>query len=155
MATIKQITWEQILPIWRDHLWEGRKTEIKPTSGLKFLGGFDKSIEDNVPTFFGAFIGGECVGVNSGHATNEEEYRSRGMYVMPDHRHKGISQCLLKTVEIQAKIEKKITLWSMPRESSLPAYKKFGFDVVSDFFDDMEFGPNCFVVKLLEAIRGY
>jgi GNAT superfamily N-acetyltransferase len=152
MATIKQITWEQILPIWRDHLWRGRKTEIRPTSGLKFLGGFDKSIEDNIPTFFGAFIEGECVGVNSGHITNEQEYRSRGIYVIPNHRGKGISQDLLEAVERQVRAEKRITLWSMPRKLALPAYEKFGFSVVSDFFDEMEFGPNCFVVKLLEDI---
>jgi GNAT superfamily N-acetyltransferase len=146
---IKQISFEEILPIWIYHLWDGRETEIKPTNGLKFLGGYDKSIENNTPTFFGAFINDECVGVNSGHATNDYEYRSRGIYVMPEYRRQGISQELFKATEDQCKKENKKILWSMPRILSLQAYEKFGFSIVSDFFDDMEFGPNCFVVKIL------
>jgi len=145
------ISFEEMLPIWTNNLWIGRKTQIKPTNGLKFLGGYDKSIENNTPTFFGAFINDECVAVNSGHATNDYEYRSRGVYVMPEYRRQGISQELFKATEDQCLKENKKILWSMPRVSSLQAYEKFGFNVVSDFFDDMEFGPNCFVVKVLEV----
>lgn len=152
---IKQISFDLIFPIWGKHLWMGRKTDIKPTNGLKFLGGFDKEIENNKPTFFGAFDGKKLAGVNSGHSTNEYEYRSRGIYVFPEYRRKGISQILFKAAEIQAISESKDTLWSMPRMSSLKAYEKFGFFLVSEEFDtNVEFGPNCFVVKLLEANDG-
>jgi GNAT superfamily N-acetyltransferase len=151
---IQRIDWNTILPVWRDRLWSGRKTDIKPTNGLKFLGGFDKNIEKNDPIFVGAYVNGKLVGVNSGHATNQSEYRSRGIYVFPEYRGRGIAQELLKAIEKQAIAERKGTLWSMPRASALKTYEKFGFEVVSDFFDDMEFGPNCFVVKLLEASYG-
>ncbi len=144
---LQQINWEQIFPVWRDKLWKGRKTEIKPTNGLKFLGGFDKKIECNNPTFFGAFVNDELVGVNSGFGTSEYSYRSRGLYVEPEHRKQGIAQFLLLAVEDQAFLEGYKSIWSMPRLTALRAYEKFGFSMVSDFFDDMEFGPNCFVVK--------
>ena len=150
----KYTTFDEILPIWRDHLWKGRKTDIKPTNGLKFLGGFDKEIEKNTPTFVGAYINNKLVGVNSGHATNDSEYRSRGIYVLPEYRGQGVAQELLQSIEDQAVVEKKVTLWSMPRASALKTYEKFGFEVVSDYFDDMEFGPNCYVVKLLEVSHG-
>ena len=146
---IKKITFDEIFPIWRDYLWPGRKSEIRPTNGLTLLGKFDKEVEKNSPIFFGAFMDGKCVGVNSGHKTNDDEYRSRGLYIFPDHRKKGIAQLLLKAVEDECIKEGGRLLWSMPRESALPAYKKFGFVTTSDFFNDMEFGPNCFVVKTL------
>ena len=147
---IKKITFEEIFPIWRDHLWLGRISKIKPTNGIKYLGGWDKEIEVNSPTFFGAFIGDECVGVNSGFKTDENYYRSRGIYVFPKHRRKGLAQILLGAVQGQAWAESCEYLWSMPRKSALPTYEKFGFVKSSDFFDEnVEFGPNCFVVKSL------
>jgi len=152
---IVAISFEEILPVWTNNLWAGRKSKIKPTNGLKFLGGFDKEIEKNSPTFFGAFDDKKLIGVNSGHVTNDFEYRSRGIFVFPQYRRQGISQELFKAIEKQAIKEKKNTLWSMPRLSSLKAYEKFGFSVVSREFDDnVEFGPNCFVVKLLEVNDG-
>jgi len=144
---IKQINWEQIFSIWHDELWVGRKTEIKPTNGLKLLGGFDKNIEDNISTFFGLFNNDELIGVNSGHTTIDNKYRSRGLFVKSEWRLLGASQLLLQAVEDQAKKESKNLLWSMPRKSSLAAYKKFGFILVSDVVDSMEFGPNYYVIK--------
>jgi GNAT superfamily N-acetyltransferase len=149
MSTIEQISWEEIYSIWNDHLWPERKTEIKPTNGIKLMGGFDKSIEDNIPTFFGLFLNDQLAGVNSGYATSSIEYRSRGLYIFPEFRGMKLSMLLLKAVENQAIKESKSILWSMPRESAVHVYLKFGFQIVSDFFGDMEFGPNCFVVKYL------
>jgi len=149
MTQITVIDWDTILPIWRDYLWKGRLTAIKPTNGLKLMGGYDNRVEEYSPTFVGAFINNKLVGVNSGHSTSESEYRSRGIYIFPKYRSLNISQKLFKSIEDQARIENKSILWSMPRASALPAYEKFGFRKVSKFFDDMEFGPNCYVVKEL------
>jgi GNAT superfamily N-acetyltransferase len=146
---IKNITYKEVLPIWKNFLWPERKTEIKPNNPLKFMGGYDKLLLDSIPTFFGAFVNNKCIGVNSGFATSSTEYRSRGIYVFSEYRRQGISQMLFGVTEEQAIKEKRNILWSVPRVSSLKAYEKFGFDRVSDFFDDMEFGPNCFVVKKL------
>lgn len=149
MSTIERITWEQIYPIWRDKLWPGRETEIKPTNGIVLLGGFDKGIEKNTPTFFGVFVDdGELVGVNSGFKTSATEYRSRGLYVEPEYRRQGIAQLLLYAAQEQAILEGCELMWSMPRYTALVAYQKFGFTKESNFFDEkVEFGPNCFAVK--------
>lgn len=145
---LKKIEWETIHEIWRDYLWKGRVSAIKPTNGLKLFGGYDKEIEKNTPTFFGVFIADKCVGVNSGHATGNTQYRSRGIYVFPEYRGKGFSQILFQAIETQGRSEGKHVLWSMPRESALPAYERYGFNQVSKMFDEgMEFGPNCYVIK--------
>jgi GNAT superfamily N-acetyltransferase len=148
---IKEITWEMIKQIWTDHLWAGRKSLIEPTSSIKFMGGYDLSIKSNTPAFFGAFTDeGKCIGVNSGFSTSKTHYRSRGLYVFPKHRGKGIGQLLLTRTIEEAKNENKNIIWSMPRKSSLGVYESVGYVVISDFFNqDVEFGPNCYVVKYI------
>lgn len=151
---IKTISFSEILPIWHDHLWPGRETEIKPTNGLRYLGGYDKSIEVYEPIFFGAYYNDELVGVNSGHRTSSYTYRSRGIYVFPKYRGRGISQDLFRDTQYQAISEKCHIMWSMPRMSAIRSYLKFGFKQVSEPFGDMEFGPNCYVVKRLGGCHG-
>jgi GNAT superfamily N-acetyltransferase len=150
MSIIKRIKWEQILKVWRDSLWPGRASKIKPTNGIIFMGGYDKKIEDNIPSFFGAFEGEKCVGVNSGFLTGENMYRSRGLYVFPNYRRAGVATKLLEETQRQALLEGAKMIWSMPRETALDVYLKFGFCKKSQFFDEnVEFGPNCFVAKYL------
>jgi GNAT superfamily N-acetyltransferase len=152
MDVVHKITFEDVLPIWRDYLWPGRKSEIKPTNGIMFMGGYSKDIESNTPTFFGIYKDNMLVGVNSGHITGLKEYRSRGIYVHPYYRKWGLAQKLFKAVEDQAKYEGCDILWSMPRSSALQSYQKFGFGIVSKLFDkNVEFGPNCFVMKILKG----
>lgn len=144
----KKTTFDEIFPLWRYGLWPGRKSEIKPTNGIKFMGGYNKEIEKNIPTFFGAFIDNECVAVNSGFATDKFYYRSRGLYVVPKYRKNGVAYKLLAATEEEAIASGHKFLWSMPRESALIVYLLYGFKKASKMFDDnVEFGPNCFVVK--------
>jgi GNAT superfamily N-acetyltransferase len=148
MSEIKLIEWKQILEIWCNKLWVGRESKIKPTNGLKFMGGYDKEIEKNTPTFFGAYEDNKLVGVNSGFETGNLYYRSRGLYVDPYYRRQGIATSLLRSVEDQAIFQGCKILWSIPRKTALSAYTKAGFIRVSPFFDEaMEFGPNCYAVK--------
>lgn len=146
---IKMISWNVIKNVWENKLWIGRKTPIKPTNGLLLYGGYDKSVENNKASFFGLFKAKKLVGVNSGHSVNNK-YRSRGLYVEPEYRHMGGAQLLLKATEDQAKLERKDILWSIPRESSLQTYIKFGFKVVGSRIEDLEFGPNYYVVKKIK-----
>ena len=147
---IKNTTFDEIFPLWRYGLWPGRKSEIKPTSGIKFMGGYDKEIEKNIPTFFGAFIDDECIAVNSGFATSELYYRSRGLYVVPKYREKGIAHKLLGITEKEAIDRGYKLFWSMPRKESILVYLTFGFKKDSKFFEEnVEFGPNCFASKIL------
>lgn len=151
MIIVKKITFNEIFPTWYNYLWKGRKSEIKPTNPIKFMGGYNKSIEDSIPSFFGAIDKDKCVGVNSGFATNINLYRSRGLYIHKNWRKRGIAVLLLRAVEEQALQEDKKILWSMPRKSALKTYEKFGFIQTSTFFDkDVEFGPNCFVCKYIK-----
>lgn len=130
-------------------LW-GEDVTIRRKSGILLLKGFDIMLNDNediVPTFFGAFDGDNIIGVNSGYPI-DNQYRSRGLYVLPEYRRQGVAQMLLYATQEQGRKEKKKILWSMPRKEALPAYLKFGFRKVSGF-SDREFGQNCFVVKTI------
>ncbi len=96
----------------------------------------------------GHWIQLELVGVNSGHRTTDAQYRSRGIWVDPSYRKHGVAQILFTMTEHQAILEECNMIWSIPRKSALPAYTKFGFKTVGDYFDEgMEFGPNIYVSK--------
>ena len=79
---LEKISFYQIFPIWNNYLWPNRVSEITPTSAMCYLGGYDLVNMDSMPTFFAYVIDGEIAGVNSGHMCNNNEYRSRGLYVL-------------------------------------------------------------------------
>ena len=151
MMQVKQIKFKDIKEIWTTRLWANRQTPIKEMSSMQYLGGFDMDIYHKyTPTFFGVFDGQELIGVNSGHRTKDILYRSRGIWVDPNARGRGISKLLFGAVEDVAKKEKCSAIWSLPRKAALPAYEKFGYVKQGDFFDEgVEFGPNCYVLKTL------
>ncbi len=144
---IKEITFEEILPFWKQLWWP--KVDIQKRSGRLLLFGFDRSIitnDDIKVTYFGAERDGKIVGVNSGYSLREFEYRSRGLYILPEYRKKGIAQELLQATQDKGHEEKTITLWSLPRRTAINAYIKFGFKILSDYSDE-EYGQNCFAMK--------
>jgi GNAT superfamily N-acetyltransferase len=146
------VDFETILPIWEEKLWPNRESEIKSMSSMMYQGGYDMSIyEKYEPTFFAVYnVVNEIVGVNSGHRTSNDLYRSRGIWVDPRYRLKGVSGILFCELHGQAMREGCTAIWSIPRQIALPAYEKYGFKQTSDFFDEgMEFGPNCYVYKEL------
>tara|TARA_B100002019_G_C21194099_1_gene560421 strand:+ start:230 stop:679 length:450 start_codon:yes stop_codon:yes gene_type:complete len=145
---IEKSTFEIILPYWINDLWPGRKSKIEPLSHMTYLGGFDESIyEKYTPSFFIAIEDDKIVGVNSGHRTSTTSFRSRGIWVDPNYRNRGISQKLFTAIKETAIKENCDKIWSAPRKSSLSVYENFGFIRTSDFFDkNMEFGPNCYVL---------
>jgi GNAT superfamily N-acetyltransferase len=151
------ISFETICHIWQKHLWQNRVSPIETHSAMTwpYDGNpleFDMDIFDYTPSFFGVFHNGRVIGVNSGHRTKDNIYRSRGIWVHPDHRKKGVSKMLFDATEKQARNEGCNMIWSIPRKSALPAYTKFGFETVGDFFDEgMEFGPNIYVTKELDV----
>jgi len=150
---IKNISWDEILEIWERYLWPDRKSKIKPAVGMKFNGTWERYVGENDPTFFGAYENGILVGVNSGHKAervgNKQYYRSRGLYVFPKYRGKGIAQALLqKTIE-QAEFENCDLIWSIPRVKALPTYLKVGFKIDRPA-QDLEYGPNVYAYKELK-----
>jgi len=148
---VKKTAFDVVLFYWKNKLWLNRKSEIKPMSGMQYLGGIDMSIyKKYIPTFFIATINEKIIGVNSGHKTSNSSYRSRGIWVDPKYRNKGVSQQLFSAIKNNAIKEDCNNIWSIPRKGALPAYEKFGFTRTSEFTDkNMEFGPNCYVLYKL------
>ena len=92
-----------------------------------------------------AIIDNKIVGVNSGHKTTSNHYRSRGIWVDESYRRKGISQALFNATKDQAQKEGCTMLWSIPRKIALPAYTKFGFETVGDFLKTETSESNIYV----------
>jgi len=151
MIELKTIQFADIKDVWDSKLWPNRRTPIKPMSSMQYLEGFDMEIYNKYkPTFFGAYNGDLLVGVNSGHRTKENLYRSRGIWIDPSYRGQGISKMLFGAVDSQARDEGCTAIWSLPRKNALKAYESFGYVKQGEFFDEgMEFGPNCYVLKTL------
>lgn len=151
---ILRIDFETVLPIWQNKLWVGRGSAIETHSAMTWPFSWpdteiDMSIFDYPATFWGAYIDNKLVGVNSGHRSAEIEYRSRGIWVDPDYRKHGVSQMLFAMTQHQAMIEKSEMIWSIPRKTALPAYTKFGFNTVGDFFGTETADANIYVSKRL------
>ena len=99
------------------------------------------------PTFFGVFDQGKLVGVNSGHKTKDDEYRSRGLWVDPICRGKKIAKILLQACINKSIDEGCSIVWTLPRQTSMPAYKSVGFEKESDWFNEgVLYGPNCIAI---------
>mgnify|MGYP002737869948 CR=1 FL=1 len=145
---IKEITFEQILPIWRDYLWPERTTDITATSAMSYMEGYDLVNMSYPPTFFAYYVNDVIAGVNSGHMCMNGRYRSRGLYVFDKFRGMGIGTKLLIATIDQARLEGANLCWSYPRDSSWSAYAKAGFELSSEFVLD-ENGKNAYCVILL------
>ena len=140
---IIKITYEEIYPIWKDHLWPNRTSPIEPNSAMCFGGGYDMFNMSTQPTFFAYIIDNKIAGVNSGHLCSNKQYRSRGLFVFDNYRKQGIgTQLLLATID-QARLEDASMCWSYPRQDSWRTYEKAGFILQSEFKQD-ESGFNAY-----------
>ncbi len=141
---IEKLTFEEVLPIWTNHLWPDRQSSIDPNSAMCFLGGYDLVNMDTVPTFFAYVIDGEIAGVNSGHMCKDKQYRSRGLYVFEKFRGKGIGTILLKATIEQAIVEGAALCWSYPKQTSWKSYLAAGFELASDWEDSETSDANAY-----------
>lgn len=149
-----KITFEQILPIWQQKLWADRDSPIETHSAMTwpFEGNpndIDMSIFDYPASFFGTFVNDILVGVNSGHRTTDNQYRSRGIWVDPEYRGYGFSKMLFALTQSQAFNEGCEMIWSIPRKTALPAYTKFGFETVGDYIKTETADANIYVKKYI------
>lgn len=140
---ITEIDFETILPIWKDYLWPMRKSAIEPTQCRVYGGGTNRSIEQSKPVFFAYIENGKILGVNSGYPTPNRSFRSRGLWVDPNTRGKGIGKKLLQATIDYAAEQEAIYIWTMPRKESLYCYESVGFEKTSDYFEE-ECGTNCY-----------
>lgn len=144
---IKIVDFEIIYPIWKDKLWKGRVTKIEQSNPVDYLGKYNPKIMENKAICFACFDGEEIVGVNTLLPTSKTFCRTRGFYINPEQRLKGLGKILMKRTLQQANDLKFKYIWSLPRKSALPFYLKFGFKQTSEFDNQYEFGPNCFIIK--------
>lgn len=152
---VQRISFEDIKQNWLANLWPGRD-DIKPMSSMVYdnITEYDMSIyEKYTPSFWGVFYNDALVAVNSGFRTEDYLYRSRGVWVDPEHRGKSISCMLFRSLEEQAIAEGCTHMWSYPRRGSHCAYLRYGFVQTSDWITDNLYGDNCYVLKNIVAIK--
>ena len=138
---LESLPWEEVKPIWDNELWPGRDSE--PVTSMKWLGGYDMEYKKQTPIFIGLSISGEVIGVNSFVRTEDTEFRSRGLWVHPDHRGCGLGKRLLHTTVDWIADEGGTFVWTMPREEAMPVYASAGFVRASDWIQQ-EWGTNCY-----------
>ena len=140
---IETITFEEILPIWRNHLWPDRTSTIESNSAMCYKDGYDMFNMNTKPTFFAYKINNEIAGVNSGHMCKDTHYRSRGLFVFEKFRGMGIgTKLLIATIE-QGRKENAHMCWSYPRDTSWKTYSSAGF-LLDGEFSISETGNNAY-----------
>lgn len=145
---IKLISFEEILPLWKK-LWPDTDP-IKPFNEWEFLGGYNPEVPCSEVWFIGYYDGDSLVGCNSCFMSSKMHLRSRGIYILPEYRGKGISKHLFDaTIQIAEKNNAEL-VWSYPRLDALPSYLAAGFEAIGDPFDDFDYGPNIWAVKYLK-----
>jgi GNAT superfamily N-acetyltransferase len=144
---VKTISWSKIVNIWKNNLWPNRQSPIETNSAMCYLEGIDMSNMYTNPTYFGYIIDNQIVGVNSGHKCSDNSYRSRGLWVDPSYRNRGIGTALLLETIDQAMKEYSDFTWSFPRASSWHTYKKAGFNLSSDWMTSETSDKNAYCIK--------
>jgi len=151
--SVKTITWDIISDIWQNQLWPDRP-DIETHSAMTWPGDYpdnthDMSIFLYDVTYWGAYQDSDLVGVNSGHRTSPEHYRSRGLWVDPAHRLQGISKQLFSQTQAQAVSEGCIMIWSLPRMSAIRAYQSAGFVTQGMPIKTQTSNANIYVKKII------
>ena len=147
---LERLDFNTIKTIWENNLWPNRSSAIETHSVMTwpYEGNpeqYDMDIFNYPATFWGAYLDNKLVGVNSGHKTTDKQYRSRGIWVNPEYRKRGVAQMLFLMTAHQAKVEGCEMLWSIPRKTALPAYTKFGFQTVGDYIVTETSDANIYV----------
>jgi len=140
---IQTVNFSDILPIWTEHLWPERVSKIESHSAMLFLGGLDIGNFNYKATYFFYMVGDIIAGCNSGHLCVDNTYRSRGLYVFPEYRNRGIGMRLLLATINQARNEYANSIWSYPKEKAFTTYRNAGFTLVSNF-EPSELGQNAY-----------
>jgi len=131
---IKEIDFDTILPIWTNNLWPNRISAIETHSAMIYMSG--KYDIDNFlfpVVYFGYYDNEHLVGVNSVHICSDNLARSRGLWVEPISRKKGVGKSLLERSINFAREYEVFGIWSFPRKSSWKTYNSVGFVLTSEW----------------------
>ena len=169
--------WEEVKEYWNKTLWPDRE-DTNPMSSMilvptdpkdtgvafaknnPFTIDYDMEIYDKYkPTFFVIRYNNKIIGINSGHKCGDITYRSRGLFVDPEHRKKGLAQLLIRATIKQAREEGCLDIWTYPRGprgpsdfSSMRVYHYAGFSRKGDWINDGKNpvdAPNCIAMRQL------
>lgn len=140
------MTFDDVEGIWSNLLW-GYKAEPSSCMVYGTRDKYDATIFDNPIQYFGVFDGDTLLGVNSAFQTAPDFYRSRGLWVYPEFRGKGVASILLNEVVRQARALNIPYVWSFPRKTAIGAYLKVGFSQTSDWMYEPDGDRfNCYVL---------
>ena len=129
---IINITFLEIKSVWENELWPGRK-DIEPASAMLYSRSYSMKNFELPAFYFGIYDSTKLIGVNSGHMCDDGSFRSRGLWVDPNYRKRGLGvQLLSKTIAAGSKMGADFC-WSLPRKTSWPAYERAGFILTSDW----------------------
>jgi len=146
---LKNLTWEQVKPIWDTKLWPGRDSE--PVTSMKYLGGYDMSLKEREPFFIGVVTGEYILAVNSYVRTGETEWRSRGLWVDQNFRRQGHAKMMLASMAGHIQNMQGTMIWTMPRTEALEAYQSVGFVRTSNWIEQ-DWGTNCYALMSLLSL---
>ena len=143
---IVEIDFSTIKPIWQNHLWDSRY-QFEEVSCMLLGGGYNAEIRNLYkPKFLSIQAEGKIAAVLSGHATSNEHYRTRGLYVFPDYRRLKLPTLLIQYFIDEARSQGYKLIWSVPRVSALELYTNLGFLVKSrPTTEGFLYGPNQYV----------
>lgn len=147
MRSFSEITFEKILPVWRDKLWPGRESAIEPVSAIDEDGSINMEIMNSNPVFIACTENENIIGVVSGFKTGEK-FRSRGLWVSENVRNSGVGQGLMLELEKVARSQRCSAIWTMARNDAFPFYEKAGF-IKKKVITQYEFGPHVICEKTL------
>jgi GNAT superfamily N-acetyltransferase len=140
---IKEVGFSDIVEIWTKKLWPERVSSIETHSAMLISGEYELKNFNYPPTFFVYMVNDVIAGCNSGHKCCDGTYRSRGLFVFPEYRKKGIGKELLLATIDQGKKETCTLIWSYPRFESWPTYNSAGFNLISSW-STSETGTNAY-----------
>lgn len=136
--SFKIIDFETIQTIWYEEDMWGQLAYAPPVNEYLYLNGKNKKIKDlnySKPVFYGYLENNKILGVNSYFHVNEDQCRSRGLYVYPKYRKNGIAIELLKYAIDQNKNKGYKFIWSKPRDTAIKSYQAAGYKITSDAFN--------------------
>ena len=120
-------SFEKIYPIWDEFLWPGRVSKIERSSAMSFLKGYDVKNMIYHTTFLCYCVDDTIAGVNSGHKCFDNSYRSRGLYVFPSYRGRGIGNKLSLATSEEGRTEGENFVGSYPKQDRGKTYERGGF----------------------------